>query len=124
MMRYRHRARVVVAAAVLALIVGVSPNPAHAQYAGCYTGQVGLYTQYNGAGHCYGFSGTNNSFATWGINDSIRSGKNIGLTGMRALVYRDTFYSGGVALCLARWEQRNNPNAPQGASNAWTWALC
>lgn len=111
--------RFMVAAAVVVMALTLLPSPAHAQYAGCWSGQVGLYTQFNGGGHCYGFAGSNNSFAQWGINDRIRSGKNIGTSGLRARIHRNTNYTGGVGFCLAMGAQGNNPSSPQGESNNW-----
>lgn len=111
--------RLAVVLAVLMALTVVTAPPSFAAYDGCYSGQVGLYTQANGAGHCYGFAGSNNSLAQWGINDRIRSGKNIGTSGLDALVYRNTFYGGGVAMCIPRGRAFNNPSSPQGESNSW-----
>lgn len=108
---------VIVAVAMIAL--AMPSVPANAQYGGCYSGQVGLYTSSGGAGHCYGFAGTNNSFANWGINDRIRSGKNIGTSGLRARIHRNTSYTGDVGFCLSQGAMSNNPSSPNGESNNW-----
>jgi hypothetical protein len=114
-------------AAVIAVVTGgvvTVAAPVNASYDGCWSGQVGLYKQSGGGGHCYGFSGTNNSFASWGLNDEIRSGKNIGTSGYRARIHRNTFHSGGVGFCIPRGAESNNPSAPSGESNDWASGTC
>jgi hypothetical protein len=62
--------------------------PAEAAASGCHDGQVGLYSQSNYKGHCYGFYGANSSFNDWpGIKDNMRSMWNGGTSGMVARVW-------------------------------------
>lgn len=108
----------VVGAVVVAMMLPFGASAGAAVAPGCWSGQVGLYSQANYKGTCYGFAGTNRHFNSWpGIKDNMRSVWNGG-TSYRSCVYRDTAWKSRVASLAIG--QRHSWSSRQGAeSNSW-----
>ena len=113
------------AASVIGLgTMTVLPSPASAHEAGsasCSSGALCAWVDTHYLGGRYQFFGTNSSWNSWpDISDDMSAARNAGTSGLRARVFQDANYSGGIAVCLTQGSQvAHTPVNDQSNSNDW-----
>lgn len=116
------------AAGCIALVATVVPiSPANAHEAGapsCSAGALCAYVDTHYTGGKYSFFGTNSSWNSWpAISDDASSANNAGTTGLKARIFQDANYGGGIVVCLSQGSKiaHTSPN-DQSNSNDWQWS--
>jgi hypothetical protein len=122
------RGKFVVAAVGVGVVGAPMAAPAFADNppGSCVNTQLGLYTQANYEGHCYGFAGDNVHYDDpWavGIRDNMRSAWNGGTSGARACVYRNKNYASRVS-SLAMGQHYSWGSVQGAESNKWRSGSC